>query len=64
MNELQVVGLAIAGAIWFLIAQHVALRKAEGAAETLLNTIHGIAEGKLEVKIDTDGDIAIRKPRS
>jgi hypothetical protein len=50
-------------AIWFLVAQQVALRKVEKANDKLSNTIYGLAEGKLEVKIDTDGDVAIRLKR-
>ena len=64
MNDLEITCLAVVCAIWFLIAQQVAIRKIEKTNDHLSNTLYGLAEGKLEVKLDTDGDVAIRlKPR-
>jgi hypothetical protein len=64
VNDLEITCLAVVCAIWFLIAQQVAIRKIEKTNDHLSNTLYGLAEGKLEVKLDTDGDVAIRlKPR-
>jgi len=63
VNDLEITCLAMVCAIGFLIAQQVSLRKVEKANDKLSNTIYGLAEGKLEVKIDTDGDVAIRLKR-
>ena len=60
MNDFEIYAIAIVAAIWFLIAQQVSLRKSEETNDKLANTLYGLAEGKLEVKIDTDGDVAIR----
>ena len=60
MNDFEIYAIAIVAAIWFLIAQQVSLRKSEEANDKLADTLYGLAEGKLEVKIDTDGDVAIR----
>ena len=60
MNDFEIYAIAIIAAIWFLIAQQVSLRKSEETNDKLADTLYGLAEGKLEVKIDTDGDVAIR----
>jgi len=60
VNDFEIYAIAIVAAIWFLIAQQVSLRKSEETNDKLANTLYGLAEGKLEVKIDTDGDVAIR----
>jgi hypothetical protein len=60
VNDLEIYAIAIIAAIWFLIAQQVSLRKSEETNDKLADTLYGLAEGKLEVKIDTDGDVAIR----
>ena len=60
MNDFEIYAIAIIVAIWFLIAQQVSLRKSEETNDKLADTLYGLAEGKLEVKIDTDGDVAIR----
>ena len=60
MNDFEIYAIAIVAAIWFLIAQQVSLRKSEETNDKLADTLYGLAEGKLEVKIDTDGDVAIR----
>ena len=60
MNDFEIYAIAIVAAIWILIAQQVSLRKIEEANDKLADTLYGLAEGKLEAKIDTDGDVAIR----
>ena len=60
MNDFEIYAIAIVAAIWFLVAQQVSLRRSEEANDKLADTLYGLAEGKLEVKIDTDGDVAIR----
>ena len=60
MNDFEIYAIAIVAAIWILIAQQVSLRKSEEANDKLADALYGLAEGKLEVKIDTDGDVAIR----
>ena len=64
MNDIEISAIAIVAVIWFLIAQHVTLRKTEKDNDKLSDALYGLAEGKLEAKIDTDGDVAIRiKPK-
>jgi len=53
--------VALAAALALVALQHVLLNKAERSASRLADAIHGIASGKLEVMIDRDGDIAIRR---
>ena len=60
MNDFEIYAIAIVAAIWFLVAQQVSLRKSEEANDKLADTLYGLAAGKLEAKIDTDGDVAIR----
>ena len=60
MNDFEIYAIAIVAAIWILIAQQVSLRKSEEANDKLADTLYGLAAGKLEAKIDTDGDVAIR----
>ena len=60
MNDLEIYAIAIVAVIWFLIAQQVTLNKTEEANDKLADTLYGLAAGKLEAKIDTDGDVAIR----
>jgi hypothetical protein len=59
----QVYALAILGAIWLIVSQHLALRRSEEANDYLCDTLRGLAKDELEAKIDTDGDIAIRRKR-
>ena len=60
MNDFEIYAIAIIAAIWILIAQQVSLRRSEEANDKLADTLYGLAAGKLEAKIDTDGDVAIR----
>ena len=60
MNDFEIYAIAIVAVIWLLIAQQVSLRKSEETNDKLADALYGLAEGKLEVKIDTDGDVAIR----
>ena len=60
MNDFEIYAIAIVAAIWFLVAQQVSLRRSEEANDKLADTLYGLAAGKLEAKIDTDGDVAIR----
>ena len=60
MNDIEIYAIAIVAVIWFLIAQQVTLNKTEEANDKLADTLYGLAAGKLEAKIDTDGDVAIR----
>ena len=60
MNDFEIYAIAIVAVIWLLIAQQVTLRKTEEDNDKLSDALYGLAEGKLEVKIDTDGDVAIR----
>ena len=59
MNDFEIYAIAIVAVIWLLIAQQVTLHKATKENEKLSDALYGLAEGKLEVKIDTDGDVAI-----
>ncbi len=61
MDDLTALTLVLV--IAFVIGQHIALRRATEAADKLATTLHGIAEGTLEVMIDNEGDILIRKKR-
>jgi len=63
VNDFEIYAIVIVAAIWFLIAQQVTLHKATKENEKLSDALYGLAEGKLEVKIDTDGDVAIRFKR-
>jgi len=64
VNDFEISAIAIIAAVWFLIAQQVSLRKTEKDNDKLSDALYGLAEGKLEVKIDPDGDVAIRlKPK-
>jgi hypothetical protein len=60
VNDIEIYAIAIVAVIWFLIAQQVTLNKTEEANDKLADTLYGLAAGKLEAKIDTDGDVAIR----
>jgi len=60
VNDFEIYAIAIVAAIWFLVAQQVSLRKSEETNDKLADTLYGLAAGKLEAKIDTDGDVAIR----
>jgi hypothetical protein len=60
VNDFEIYVIIIVAVIWFLIAQQVTLNKTEATNDKLYDTLHGLAEGKLEAKIDTDGDLAIR----
>jgi len=60
VNDFEIYAIAIVAVIWLLIAQQVTLRKTEEDNDKLSDALYGLAEGKLEAKIDTDGDVAIR----
>jgi len=60
VNDFEIYAIAIVAVIWLLIAQQVTLRKTEKDNDKLSDALYGLAEGKLEAKIDTDGDVAIR----
>jgi len=60
MSDIEIYVIIIVAVIWFLIAQQVMLRKTEKENNKLSHALYGLAKGKLEVRIDTDGDIAIR----
>ena len=60
MSGFEISTIAIVAVIWFLLAQQVTLRKTEKENNKLSDALYGLAEGKLEAKIDTDGDVAIR----
>ena len=60
MSDFEIYAITVVAVIWFLIAQQVTLHKTEKENKKLGEALYGLAEGKLEVKIDTDGDIAIR----
>ena len=60
MSDFEIYAITTIAVIWFLVAQQVSLRKSEEVNDKLADALHGLAEGKLEAKIDTDGDVAIR----
>jgi hypothetical protein len=60
VSGFEISTIAIVAVIWFLLAQQVTLRKTEKENNKLSDALYGLAEGKLEAKIDTDGDVAIR----
>ena len=60
MSDFEIYAITTIAVIWFLVAQQVSLRKSEEVNDKLADTLYGLAEGKLEANIDTDGDVAIR----
>ena len=60
MSDFEIYAITIVAVIWFLVTQQVSLRKSEEVNDKLADTLYGLAAGKLEAKIDTDGDVAIR----
>jgi len=53
--------VALATALALVVLQHILLNKVKRSADRLADAIHDIASGKLEVMIDRDGDVVIRR---
>ena len=63
MGSIEIATAAVVGALVFVALQEVLLRRATRRNDELYEAMIGVANGVYQVKIDSDGDVSIRKTK-
>jgi len=59
----DIAGAALVAALVYIIVQHVVLHKTQQQRDGTFDALRGIILGRLEGKVDPDGEILLRQKR-